>query len=196
MFLKANVSAYVLLLGMLLPPFARALPILEFEFLASGQTLLPTESVYMRGRITNTGDTALTGGVGQGSLIVPSPSTLSDMYVLGFPPGAAPFPPGVIELAPGGFIEWVIAHWVPYPLTGSPGDPVLTGEYIFPLTNISTSIFVPNGPASETYTVLRTGASDFRWTVQDDVTVVPQPPAIFLLTLVVFALCRKAAVKL
>lgn len=190
----ARISTTLLLLGLFLTPTVRAMPILEFEFLDSGRTYSPTDNVEMRGRITNTGEAGLLGGVGQGSLTIPLATELGNQYIAGFPPGAAPFPPGVIDLAVGEVIEWTIANWVPFPLTGNLGDPVLEGDYVFPLLNISTSIFVPAGPASFTVNVLQTRAADFEWRVLDESTAVSLPASFSLMAFGMLLLGRRRGI--
>ncbi len=160
--------------GLLAPRLAAAAPVLEFVFLDSGRTVSPTESLEMRGRVTNVGDMALTGAVGGGSATVP-PSVL-DQYFDPAVPSPIPFPAGVIDLVPGESIEWLIASLVPFPISGNLGDPVTPGEYVFPLANLTTTFFVPAGPASMTFTAQTTNASDFVWTV-----AVPEPAAGLLL---------------
>ncbi|MEM7279881.1 MAG: PEP-CTERM sorting domain-containing protein [Pseudomonadota bacterium] len=172
---------YILICSLLLAHPVYALPVLEFEFLGSGQTFTTEEIVPMRGRLTNVGDMAITGGVGFGSVTVPFPSLLFDQYVADFPPGLSPFPPGVINLGVNESLEWTLANWSPFPITGDPGDPVIAADYLFPIANITTQIFVPAGANSVTYDVRQTNASDFQWTASDQPAPVPLPGTLALL---------------
>jgi|GEM_PF-4405785 len=160
---------------------SQALPIIEFEFLDSGQIVGPTDTVVMRGRVTNVSGEALVGAVGGGGINFVDP--IFSQYFDPFnPPNFAP--PGVISLAPGESIEWNIVNFVPFPITGNLGDPVALGLYTFFLSDITTTFFVPAGPNSFTVTAQKTNAADFTWTVVDQPTgSVPEPNTLVLVGL-------------
>ena len=171
----------VLSLGLVvsLSQASHAIPVIEFEFLGSGQVVSPTDTVEMRGRVTNVSNEALVGSVGGGNINFVEP--IFSQYFDPFnPPNFAP--PGVIGLAPGESIEWLIVNFVPYPITGSLGDPVQLGLYTFFLTDITTTFFVPAGPDSFTVTAQKTNASDFTWTVvEEPIGSVPEPSTLAIL---------------
>lgn len=160
---------------------SQALPIIEFEFLGSGQVVSPTDTVVMRGRVTNVSGEALTGAVGNGGITFVEP--IFSQYFDPFNP-PNPWPLGVINLAPGESLEWDIVNFVPFPITGNLGDPVALGLYTFFLSDITTGFFVPAGPDSFSVTAQKTNAADFTWTVVDQPTgSVPEPGTIALVGL-------------
>ncbi len=152
---------------------AYAIPSLDFEFLDSGQIVGPTDTVVMRGRVTNVGTEALDGGNGQGTIFFSG--DVFDQYFDPFnPPLSAP--PGVTFLEPGESVDWIIVNFVPFPITGNLGDPVLLGDYVFPLANITTSFFVAAGVDSFTVVASQANAEDFRWQVVEEIPVqIPEP---------------------
>jgi len=161
---------------------SQALPVIEFEFLDSGQVVSPTDTVVMRGRVTNVSGEALTGAVGSGGITFVDP--IFSQYFDPFnPPNFAP--PGVISLDPGESLEWNIVNFVPFPITGNLGDPVALGPYTFFLTDITTTFFVPAGLNSFSVTAQKTNAADFTWTVVDEpIGAVPEPGTLALVGLV------------
>lgn len=176
-------KSFFLTIGLIvaLTQASQALPIIEFEFVGSGQVVSPTDTVVMRGRVTNVSGEALVGAVGNGSLNFVDP--IFSQYFDPFnPPNFAP--PGVGSLAPGESIEWNIVNFVPFPITGNLGDPVALGLYTFFLSDITTAFFVPAGPNSFTVTAQKTNAADFTWTVVDQPTgSVPEPGTVALVGL-------------
>ncbi len=146
---------------------ARAIPIIQFEFLGSGQVFSPTDAVAMRGRVTNvSADESLTSAVQSGGFINLSGLAIFDNYVERFPPGFQLAPPGVVNLAPGASLDWTIATWDPWPITGSPGDPVEPGTYVLPLDNFQVGFFVAAGQDSFSVIAREDNASAFEWRVQ------------------------------
>ncbi len=146
--------------------------ILDFEFIGSGQTFSPTDDVEIQGRITNNGDMALDQGIGFGGITIPD--RIFNQYFEAFPPGIAFSPPGLVSLNPGESIDWRIALYQPFPITGNPGDPVDLGLYTLPITDdflITFTVFNP----FRSILVNTSQAGDFIWNVVDGGGVDPQP---------------------
>lgn len=190
--MKTGINLLVRLLygiALILSPYrANALPILEFEFLGSGQTVSPTDVVTVRGKLTNTGD-PFTTGLGFGAVTLPG--AVFSQYDSPYPPGLAPGPAGLFSLATNESIEWDIATLSPWPLSGNPGDPVAAGAYVLPLANITTDVLLFDFNFQQV-TALKTNAADFVWTVTDSSTSVPLPGTVLLIAVGLILLSRSA----
>lgn len=168
------------------PRPAQATVSLTFEWVGSGGVFLPTEDVPMRGRITNTGDMSLIDAVNFGTITIGGVAPeVFDNYVEfltgGFSFGPDPSP---YSLPPSGSVEFTIATWRPFPITGSPGDPVPPGPYVVP--NAALSGWVANTFSPFVATPIETsGAGDFTW------RVVPEPSGVVLLLLGAFGVVMR-----
>lgn len=165
-------------------PMAFAAPILNFAFVDSDQTLGPTDTVQMIGRITNMGPDSLTSAIGFGSF-GRVPTMIYNQYIDDFPPGVSPMPSGLVSLAPGAYLDWLIVQWSPWPIGGNPGDPVSPGTYTFPSSDLSGTLFGFSGQNFNIYHVNMANASNFVWTVADNspapAAPVPEPGSFILL---------------
>ncbi|MEM7144302.1 MAG: PEP-CTERM sorting domain-containing protein [Verrucomicrobiota bacterium] len=165
-------------LCLLTPRPASANVVLSFEWLDSGGVFQPTEDVPMRGRITNTGDMSLIDAVNFGTITIAGVAPeVFDNYVefltggFSFGPDTSPY-----TLPPSGSVDFTIATWRPFPITGSPGDPVPLGSYVVPNAALSNWVASTFNPFVQT-PITTSGAGDFRW------TVVPEPSSALLLLL-------------
>ena len=173
--------AAALVVGALASP-AQALPVLTFEFLGSGQVVGPTDEVTVRGRITNSGD-PLSAFLGSDSVTL-TPEIFNN-YVPAFPPflqGRPPVGPPTFttELGTGESLDWTIAIFQPFPLTGNFGDPVPLGRYTLPAANI-VSFYTIFAPDLVDIPFDTSAAADFFWDVVDDSSALPAPPTLLLM---------------
>lgn len=171
---------------------ARAVPMLSFEYLGSGQVLSTTDTITVRGRITNTGDTAMPFSLRSSFTFRRMPQPAYDQYLWisgGFPTG----PTNFVALDPGESLEWAITTLGPYPITGLRGDPVLPGEYY-----LETDGIVVTYAAIDPITFALTGErftttaapARFTWTVLAETASVPAPGMLLLLAGGLAALAR------
>lgn len=179
--------ATVLLGGFLalVAPQVSAAPILDFEFVGSGQTFSPTDSVLMRARITNNGPDALINAVGFGGVNIPDP--IFDQYIVGFPPPPLPVPLGLISLDPGASVDFDMILFEPFPIGGNPGDPVQPGPYVYSVENILFAEFQTFFPEVATFPVNFEQAAPYVWFVSD-APAVPEPSSFALLAVGLIAL--------
>lgn len=162
----------------LLPCTAFAAPVLQFEYLNSGQTYSATDLVVIQGRITNIGDADLINASPSGSFLLPQPAY--DQYLWaadGFPQ----FGPSVVylSLASGESVTWTIVKLEPYPITGNRGDPVPPGEYFMTPESytLSYTAYGPDFNFNDAVVFsVEPAPSNFVWTVRDTGTeAVPEP---------------------
>ncbi|MEM7221392.1 MAG: hypothetical protein AAF495_00330 [Pseudomonadota bacterium] len=167
----------VIALLILAPGRLAAAPILEFEFLGSGQTFGPTDQVLIQARITNNGTDPLVDAIGFGGVTVPD--QITDQYDDLFPPGINPTPPGpdLLTLNPGNSVTWDFALYDPFPDGGNQGDPVQPGTYIFPSENIFAQFLVFE-PEFGFIPVNTQSAADFVWIVPGGPVAVVEPSSL------------------
>ena len=104
-YLKLLVSVLVLPV-LLMSGTARALPVLKFEWVGSGQTVLPTDPVLVQGRYTNIGDMALVDGIAGGLY---TPFLNAPKIFANYVEDTVRFaPPGLVNLAVGASVTWDI----------------------------------------------------------------------------------------
>lgn len=146
------------------------MPIIQLDWVNSGQTLSPTDQIVVQTRITNIGDSDLIDASVGGSFLIPQPAYDQYLWTLsGFPSF-----PGPLSLSVGESYTWNFTTLETYPITGDRGDPVPLGEYFLD-TDSLTLTFSPNfGLNPEgTFSALAP-ESRFVWTVTDAASV-PEP---------------------
>lgn len=161
---------------------AAAVPVLSFEFLGSGQVLSPTDQVTIRGRITNTGDSALPSSLRTSFTYLRMPEPVYSQYLWiagGFPTG----PQSFLDLDPGESIEWIITTLGPFPIDGRRGDPVDPGDYFIAANGVQVtySVLAPNGATTTERYSTSAAPAPFTWTVVAQTASVPAPGALLLL---------------
>lgn len=165
---------------------AHAAIILEFEFLDSGQTFAPTDTVIMQGRVTNTGDEDLidalaTGGV---NLATGAPAIWAN-YVEFLGGGFRFGPAEPFTINAGASATFTVATWTPWPFGASIGDPVPLGSYVFPATAFSAITYTTIPFTQHSVDVSDAGA--FVWNVTEtgdpNGTSVPEPATTGLILL-------------
>lgn len=161
--------------------YAGASPMLSFEFTNSGQVVGPTDDVTISARISNVGD-PISGAFPSMLGIGPIPSQILGQYIDSGLPGI----PFSLTLGTGESVEFDLVTYQPFPLGGSPGDPVATGLYTLPISTVTlqyTEIVFDPVFALIDSPVDTADASDFVWTVRDAAAAVPGPGTLALLGL-------------
>lgn len=172
----------VALCGMLPAGFVSAAPIIEFDFVGSGQIVSATDQVVVRGRLTNVGDETLASGFFGGGSWKHQKYLYDQYWFVNVDDWPVFWAPGYPALAPGESVEWTIATYTPWPVTGAIGDPVAPGVYeILPSEVVfRMSMFI--GSNLQTVTAVVGPEDSFRWTVPAPGQPVPEPGLLALLT--------------
>lgn len=157
-------------------------PVLTFEWVGSGQIFAPTDSVEMKARVTNSGDMALIDANAFGNIVIfGNAPEVFDNYVEFLSGGFAFGPPGPFSIGTGESVEFTMATWDPFPITGNIGDPVPLGDYVVPNAAVVSLTYTTVNPFVQNEVDV-SQAGDFEWTVSDtrpdpDPPVIPTPTA-------------------